>query len=273
MLDFDHGVRNEPDEAGIVADLRGGDPERTVTWRPGGRTVTGRLSSSLANVRSRDTRIPRAGGRCPRACRGGAAVTTRQPFVRHQTNGPQAGRRRKASPPPAALPYLPGERPPGTPRWRMAPFLRHGALAVSARGSDPPEPPDGLRPGSSVTGPGPCLPGGATPGTPRWLKAPFLRHGALAVFTRGNAPPGTSRWPVFTRGERPPEPRWPTARLARGALLSNPGWPKAPWCATGPSVVAGIRSRPGSRSPRARRRRRTWPSPGGCRWRSTGPRR
>ena len=52
----------------------------------------------------------------------------------------------------------------------MAPFLRHGAswrvLAV--------------------------VPGGATPGTPRWLKAPFLRHGALAV-------PGPAR--------RPPEPR------------------------------------------------------------------
>ncbi len=272
MLDFDHGVRNEPDEAGIVADLRGGDPERTVTWRPGGRTVTGRLSSSLANVRSRDTRIPRAGGRCPRACRGGAAVTTRQPFVRHQTNGPQAGRRRKASPPPAALPYLPGERPPGTPRWRMAPFLRHGALAVSARGSDPPEPPDGLRPGSSVTGPGPCLPGGATPGTPRWLKAPFLRHGALAVFTRGNAPREPPGGPCLPGGSAPPNPDglrpgWPAERSSRTPDGRRPrGAPRG-------LRPCWIRSRPGSRSPRARRRRRTWPSPGGCRWRSTGPRR
>ena len=237
MLDFDHGVRNEPDEAGIVADLRGGDPERTVTWRPSGRTVTGRLSSSLANVRSRDTRIPRAGGRCPRACRGGAAVTTRQPFVRHQTNGPQAGRRRKASPPPAALPYLPGgatprnppvaqgpvpssrglgricpgERPPGTPRWPTARFLRYRAGAVFTRGSDPRNPPVAQGPVPSSRGLGRVYP--------------------------GERPPGTSRWPVFTRGERPPEPRWPTARLARGALLSNPGWPKAPWRATGPSAV------------------------------------
>jgi predicted alpha/beta-hydrolase family hydrolase len=34
-------------------------------------------------------------------------------------------------------------------------------LAVLARGSDPPEPPGGLRPRSFVTGPGPCWPGGA----------------------------------------------------------------------------------------------------------------
>ncbi len=48
-----------------------------------------------------------------------------------------------------------GERPPGAPRWRKAPFLRHRAGARLARGSDPPEPPAGLRPGSFVTGPGP----------------------------------------------------------------------------------------------------------------------
>ncbi len=235
MLDFDHGVRNEPDEAGIVADLRGGDPERTVTWRPGGRTVTGRLSSSLANVRSRDTRIPRAGGRCPRACRGGAAVTTRQPFVRHQTNGPQAGRRRKASPPPAALPYLPGgatprnppvaqgpvpssrglgricpgERPPGTPRWPTARFLRYRAGAVFTRGSDPRNPPVAQGPVPSSRGLGRVYPGerppgnlpvarvypgGATPRTPmaygpagprsaplepRMAEGPVVRHGAF----------------------------------------------------------------------------------------------
>jgi diacylglycerol kinase family enzyme len=33
--------------------------------------------------------------------------------------------------------------------------LRVAGRAVPARGSDPPEPPGGLRPGSSVTGPGP----------------------------------------------------------------------------------------------------------------------
>jgi hypothetical protein len=27
--------------------------------------------------------------------------------------------------------------------------------------------------------------GGDPPGTPRWLKAPFLRHGALALLARG----------------------------------------------------------------------------------------
>jgi RsiW-degrading membrane proteinase PrsW (M82 family) len=35
-------------------------------------------------------------------------------------------------------------------------FLRHRAGGLLARGSDPPDPPGGLQPGSSVTGPGPC---------------------------------------------------------------------------------------------------------------------
>ena len=39
--------------------------------------------------------------------------------------------------------------------------IRALVTALLARGSDPPEPPDGLRPGSSVTGPGPRWPGGA----------------------------------------------------------------------------------------------------------------
>ena len=34
---------------------------------------------------------------------------------------------------------------------------------------------------------------GATPGNPRWLKAPLLRHEALAVLARG-ATPGNPRW-------------------------------------------------------------------------------
>src|SRR5580704_16805738 len=64
----------------------------------------------------------------------------------------------------------PGERPPGTPRWLKAPFLRHGALAPLAWGGDP-------------------------PGTPRWLKAPFLRHGALALLACGGPlePPAGQR--------------------------------------------------------------------------------
>ena len=46
-------------------------------------------------------------------------------------------------------------------------------------GGDPLEPPDGLRPHSFVTGPGPAG-RGDPPGTPRWPQAPFLRHGARA---------------------------------------------------------------------------------------------
>src|SRR5262249_32470401 len=69
----------------------------------------------------------------------------------------------------------PGERPPGTARWPTAPFLRHRAVAVLARGSDPREPPGGLRPRSSVTGPWPCRLEG-DPRNPR----PTLRHGALS---------------------------------------------------------------------------------------------
>ncbi len=196
----------------------------------------------------------------------------------------------------AAIRSSSDQRPAGRPPAESQPSA--GGLTVSARGATPRNPPVAHGPVPSSRGLGRICPGERPPGTPRWPTARFLRYRAGAVFTRGSdprnppvaqgpvpssrglgrvypgeRPPGTSRWPVFTRGERPPEPRWPTARLARGALLSNPGWPKAPWCATGPSVVAGIRSRPGSRSPRARRRRRTWPSPGGCRWRSTGPRR
>ena len=44
-------------------------------------------------------------------------------------------------------------------------------LAALARGGDPPEPPDGLRPGSSVTGPGP-LARGATPRNPPMAYGP-----------------------------------------------------------------------------------------------------
>ena len=40
--------------------------------------------------------------------------------------------------PPGRDPASPGERPPGTPRWPAARFLRHRAWALLARGSDPP---------------------------------------------------------------------------------------------------------------------------------------
>jgi hypothetical protein len=58
---------------------------------------------------------------------------------------------------------------------------RPGAPPVLARGADPPEPPDGLRPGSSVTGPGPVA------GRRReasWLPAPgeaVARYGAAVM--------------------------------------------------------------------------------------------
>src|SRR6516162_4787710 len=44
-------------------------------------------------------------------------------------------------------------------------------------------------------------PGERPPEAPRWLKAPFLRHGALALLAWGGDPPGTPRcadgaWPA-----------------------------------------------------------------------------
>src|SRR5215813_13218274 len=39
-----------------------------------------------------------------------------------------------------------GGRPPGTPRWLKAPFLRHETLAVLPGGATPLEPPAGSRP-------------------------------------------------------------------------------------------------------------------------------
>src|SRR5689334_21246117 len=58
-------------------------------------------------------------------------------------------------------------------------------VTVLARGSDPPEPPDGLRPGSFVTGPGPCWPGGSYPRWPVVGCAPTL--GAYAHRARGDS--------------------------------------------------------------------------------------
>src|SRR5215831_15343847 len=68
-------------------------------------------------------------------------------------------------------------------------------MLVLARGG-PPEPPAGSRPRSFVTRPWPCCPGGRPPGTPRWLKAPFLRHETLAVLPGGASP----RNPFVARG-------------------------------------------------------------------------
>jgi hypothetical protein len=66
-------------------------------------------------------RLRGAGGRCFRACRGGAAVTAKR-----QPDRQQAGRRRKASTPPVALPAS----GPGTaPSPRQAPWPRERPLA------------------------------------------------------------------------------------------------------------------------------------------------
>ena len=69
-------------------------------------------------------------------------------------------------------------------------------LAVLARGSDPPEPPDGARPRSFVTRPGPLARGSDPPGTPRWPAARFLRHRAVAVLARGSDPRGYPEEPA-----------------------------------------------------------------------------
>ena len=79
-------------------------------------------------------------------------------------------------------------------------------LAVLARGSDPPEPPDGPRPRSFVTRPGPLARGSDPPGTPRWPAARFLRHRAVAVLARGSDPRG--------------EPEEPAAWIRAGLLLA-----------------------------------------------------
>jgi uncharacterized membrane protein len=68
-------------------------------------------------------------------------------------------------------------------------------LGLLARGSDPPEPPDGLRPRSFVTRPGPLARGSDPPGTPRWPAARFLRHRAVALLA-GRARTGRRCWPL-----------------------------------------------------------------------------
>jgi len=65
-------------------------------------------------------------------------------------------------------------------------------VAVPARGDDPPEPPDGLRPGSSITGPWPCQPRRATPladglrGGPPVAKEPGGRGEIVRMYGGGS---------------------------------------------------------------------------------------
>src|SRR5579871_3690363 len=54
-------------------------------------------------------------------------------------------------------------------------------------GGRPPGTPAGLRSRSFVTWP--CWPGGPTSRSPRWLKASFVRHVALALLAQGGDPP------------------------------------------------------------------------------------
>jgi hypothetical protein len=100
MLDFSLRVSNEQDETGIAAGLRGGGPQRTVTWQPGGRPDRGTFSSHSANGRSRGMRLRGARWPLPRACRGGAAVTVKQP------SGSSSGRPPAESQPSAGGPAL-----------------------------------------------------------------------------------------------------------------------------------------------------------------------
>ncbi len=67
------------------------------------------------------------------------------------------------------------------------------ALALPARGGDPPEPPAGLRPGSSVTGPGPCQPGGDDPRNPPLAYGPGSSvTGPGPASPEGTTPPAPS---------------------------------------------------------------------------------
>jgi fumarylacetoacetase len=76
------------------------------------------------------------------------------------------------------------------------------------------------------------------PGTPRWLTAPFLRHGALAVLAWGDDPPGTARWltaPFLRHGalavtwlDLPPGTGFGVPNLAFGIFSIEPaGGPRA----------------------------------------------
>jgi hypothetical protein len=74
---------------------------------------------------------------------------------------------------------------------------------------------------------------GATPGTPEWPAARFLRHRAGAVLTRG-ATPGTPEWPAaLTRGALPQGPLAGLSGAGRRAV------PKAGPAAAGAGLLPG----------------------------------
>jgi hypothetical protein len=82
----------------------------------------------------------------------------------------------------------------------------------------------------AATGQPAVLARGATPGTPEWPAARFLRHRAGAVLTGGTAP-GTPEWPV--RGAPAPEPLAGLSGAARQAA------PKAGLAAAGAGLLPG----------------------------------
>jgi RsiW-degrading membrane proteinase PrsW (M82 family) len=95
------------------------------------------------------------------------------------------------------------------------------ASALLARGGDPPEPPGGLRPGSFVTGPGPCQPGGATPGGRLAYWPPSYGSGDLGWpcccqrAGAGSAAAGACGWPVAAARV----PRSRSANISRSATI------------------------------------------------------
>src|SRR6266704_3852275 len=138
----------------------------------------------------------------------------------------------------AAIRSSSDQRPAGRPPAESQPSA--GGLTVSARGSDPPEPPGGAWPRSFVTGPWPYLPGGAPPRNPPMAYGPvppLPGRGRVYPGERPPEPPGGSRprsfvtgpWPCLPGGTPPREPPGGPC-LPGGSAPPNPdglrpGWP------------------------------------------------
>src|SRR5215472_8774315 len=123
----------------------------------------------------------------------------------------------------------------GLPSRFPSPAASSTPATVLARGGDPPEPPAGLRPGSSVTGPGPRWPGGRPPGTPRWPGGATPRNPPLAY---GPGPPSPGRGPAGPGGDPPRDPPAGSRPRGHGALA-----PPATSIALGLNRGSGLRCR------------------------------